>query len=52
MFPERMDSNKVFRLHGVIREKSVPLLLPAYNKLMGAVDLTGQLKKSHKLLWI
>ena len=48
LFSERMDS-KVFRLqcNGVLREQSVPPLLPAYNKFMGAVDLTGQLKKPY-----
>ena len=48
VFPERMDS-QVFRLqcNGVLREQSVPPLLPAYNKFMGAVDLTGQLKKPY-----
>ena len=46
VFPERMDS-KVFRLQCVLREQSVPPLLPAYNKFMGAVDLTGELKKPY-----
>ena len=48
VFPETMDS-KVFRLQpeGVLREQSVPPLLPAYNKYMGAVDLTDQLIKPY-----
>ena len=48
VFPETMDS-KVFRLQseGVLREQSVPPPLPAYNKYMGAVDLTDQLVKPY-----
>ena len=48
VFPETMSS-KVFRLQpeGVLREQSVPPLLPAYNKYMGAVDLTDQLVKPY-----
>ena len=50
VFPETMGS-KVFRLQpeGVLREQSVPPLLPAYNiyKYMGAVDLTDQLIKAY-----
>ena len=48
VFPETMDS-KVFRLQseGVLREQSVPPPLPAYNKYMGAVDLTDQFVKPY-----
>ena len=48
VFPETMNS-KVFRLQpeGVLREQSVPPLLPAYNKYMGAVDLTDQLIRTY-----
>ena len=48
VFPETMNS-KVFRLQpeGVLREQSVPPLLPAYNKYMGAVDLTDQLMRTY-----
>ena len=48
VFPVAMAS-KVFRLQpeGVLREQHVPPLLPAYNKYMGAVDLTDQLKKAY-----
>ena len=47
-FPEHMDS-KVFRMQpgGVLRAQSVPPLLPAYNKFMGGVDRTDQLRKTY-----
>ena len=43
-----MDS-KVVRIQpgGVLRAQSVPPLLPAYNKFMGGVDRTDQLRKSY-----
>lgn len=48
VFPERMDSMVVRLQHdGVMREQSVPPLLPAYNKYMCAVDVTDQLKKAY-----
>ena len=45
IFPERMDT-PVARLQpeGVLRYQSVPRLLPAYNKFMGGVDRTDQLR--------
>lgn len=48
VFPESMK-NKVFRLQqdGFLREQSVPPPLPAYNKYMCAVDVTGQIKKTY-----
>ena len=48
VFPEHMDS-KVLRMQpgGVLRAQSVPPLLPAYNKYMGGVDRTDQLRKSY-----
>ena len=48
VFPECMDS-KVTRLQpgGVLRNQSVPPLLPAYNKFMGGVDRTDQLRKTY-----
>ena len=48
VFPERMDA-PVARLQpeGVLRYQSVPLLLPAYNKFMGGVDRTDQLRKTY-----
>ena len=44
VFPEHMDS-QVARLQpeGVLRNQSVPPLLPAYNMFMGGVDRTDQL---------
>ena len=33
------------QIDGILVEKSVPPLLPAYNKYMGGVDLTNQLQK-------
>ena len=41
----------VYRLQhdGLLREQSVPPPLPAYNKYMGAVDLTGQLKRLYEI---
>ena len=47
-FPEHMDS-KVFRMQpgGVLRAQPVPPLLPAYNKFMGGVDRTDQLRKTY-----
>lgn len=46
VFPERMDS-QVVRVQpgGVFHSQSVPPLLPAYNKFMGGVDRTDQLRK-------
>ena len=46
VFPEHMDS-EVVRVQpgGVFRSQSVPPLLPAYNKFMGGVDRTDQLRK-------
>ena len=46
VFPERMDS-QVVRLQpgGIFGSQSVPPLLPAYNKYMGGVDRTDQLRK-------
>ena len=32
---------------GVIRKHSVPPLLPAYNKFMGAVDRTAHIRKTY-----
>ena len=48
VFPESMEG-KMFRLQrdGILREQSAPPLLPAYNKYMGAVDVTGQIKKTY-----
>ena len=48
IFPERMDT-PVARLQpeGVLRYQSVPPLLPAYNKFMGGVDRTDQLRKTY-----
>ena len=46
--PETMK-HKVYRLQhdGLLREQSVPPPLPAYNKYMGAVDLSAQLKQCY-----
>ena len=46
VFPEYMDS-QVARLQpeGVLRNQSVPPLLPAYNMFMDGVDRTDQLRK-------
>ena len=51
MFPEHMDS-QVARLQpeGVLRNQSVPPLLPAYNMFMGGVDRTYQLRKTYGCL--
>ena len=51
VFPERMVA-PVARLQpeGVLRYQSVPLLLPAYNKFMGGVDRTDQLRKTMCLI--
>ena len=48
VFPESMEG-KMFRLQrdGILREQSVPPPLPAYNKYMGTVDVTGQIKKTY-----
>ena len=48
VFPGRMDA-PVARLQpeGVPRYQSVPLLLPAYNKCMGGVDRTDQLRRTY-----
>ena len=48
VFPESMNS-KVYRLQhdGLLREQSVPPPLPAYNKYMCAVDVTGQIRKTY-----
>ena len=46
VFPAHMASQvPVRQSSGVLVAKHVPPLLPAYNKFMGAVDLTGQLRK-------
>lgn len=47
-FPEHMSS-KVARTqcNGVFGYQSVPPLLPAYNKFMGAVDLVSQIRKTY-----
>ena len=47
-FPEEMEG-KVARVHpdGVIRYQSVPPLLPAYNKFMGAVDRLSQVRRNY-----
>ena len=46
VFPETM-SDTVVRLQsdGTLKHQSVPPLLPAYNKYMGGVDRTGQMRK-------
>ena len=48
VFPEHMDS-QVARLQpdGVLRNKSVPPLLPAYNMFMGGVDRTNEITKTY-----
>lgn len=48
VFPEHMDTG-VARIQpgGVLRVQSVPPLLPAYNKYMGGVDRTDQIRKSY-----
>ena len=48
VFPEHMDS-RVARLQpdGVLRNQSVPPLLPAYNMFMGGVDRTDQIRKTY-----
>lgn len=48
VFPESMES-RVARLQpgGVLQKQSVPPLLPAYNKFMGGVDRTDQIRKSY-----
>ena len=48
VFPEVMPDT-VVRLQpdGKLRHQSVPPLLPAYNKFMGGVDRTGQIKKTY-----
>ena len=48
VFPEAMN-NPVPRMqpNGVFQYQSVPPLLPAYNKYMGGVDLTDQLRKTY-----
>ena len=42
-------NSKVYRLQhaGLLREQSVPPPLPAYNKYMCAVDVTGQIRKTY-----
>ena len=47
VFPGSMNS-KVYRLQrdGLLREQSVLPPLPAYNKYMCAVDVTGQIRKT------
>ena len=49
VFPEHMDS-QVARVQpeGVLRNQSVPPLLPAYNMFMGGVDRTDQLRKAYR----
>ena len=51
VFPEHMDS-QVARLQPevVLRNQSVPPLLPAYNMFMGVVDRTDQLRKTYGFL--
>ena len=46
VFPETM-SDTVVRLQsdGTLKHQSVHRLLPAYNKYMGGVDRTGQMRK-------
>ena len=48
VFPEVMPDT-IVRLQpdGKLRHQSVPPLLPAYNKFMGGVDRTGQIKKTY-----
>ena len=48
VFPETMP-NQVPRVQpdGTFRYQAVPPLLPAYNKYMGGVDLTDQLRKTY-----
>ena len=47
-FPECMDSQVVrVQPEGVLRNQSVPPLLPAYNILMGGVDRSDQLRKTY-----
>ena len=46
VFPASMDTTvEVLESDGILVKKSVPPLLPAYNKYMGGVDLTNQLQK-------
>ena len=46
VFPASMDGRvRLVQPEGTLVEKSVPPLLPAYNKYMGGVDLTDQLHK-------
>ena len=46
VFPASMESRvPVRQSSGALVSKHVPPLLPAYNKFMGAVDRTGQLRK-------
>ena len=46
VFPASMDAKvTVLQNDGILVEKTVPPLLPAYNKYMGGVDLTNQLQK-------
>ena len=51
VFPEHMDS-QVARLQPevVLRNQSVPPLLPTYNMFMGGVDRTDQLRKTYGFL--
>ena len=45
VFPASMEQKvPVLQSQGILVERSVPPLLPAYNKYMGGVDLTGQLQ--------
>ena len=48
VFPEHMDT-RVARMQsgGLLQRQSVPPLLPAYNKYMGGVDRTDQIRKSY-----
>ena len=45
VFPASMEAVPIRQSSGAIVSKHVPPLLPAYNKFMGAVDRTGQLRK-------
>ena len=48
VFPESMETSVVrMQLDGTMQFKSIPPLLPAYNRYMGGVDRLNQLRKTY-----
>ena len=48
VFPESMETSVVrMQLDGTLQFRSIPPLLPAYNRYMGGVDRLNQLRKTY-----